>query len=244
MKFGIIGYGRFGKLWAKSLVPFGEVWIYDKIPPFPCEDEKLCVASLVEVAQSDILFLLMPISELESVCKDIKSLLRVDTLVVDGCSVKLYPLEIMQKTLLTSQPILGTHPLFGPDSVKKNKGLSGHKMVICATQTGEKYQALLSDLFRKMGLDSLTTTAEQHDKAMASSQGLVHFIGRGLAALDLQPQAIATPDFQALLNINHMVVNDTWRLFLDMHRYNPYAKTIRKKLIHQLNQLEEAIEQL
>ena len=30
MKFGIVGFGRFGKLWAQALSSFGEVLVYDK----------------------------------------------------------------------------------------------------------------------------------------------------------------------------------------------------------------------
>jgi len=70
---------------------------------------------------------------------------------------------------------------------------------------------------------------------------LVHFIGRGLKALNLHHQEFATPDFEALININHMVVHDTWQLFLDMHRYNPYAKSIREKFIEQLSLLDNEI---
>jgi prephenate dehydrogenase len=76
---------------------------------------------------------------------------------------------------------------------------------------------------------------------MARSQGLIHFIGRGLEALQLQPQMFSTPDFQALLNINTMVVNDAWQLFLDMHRFNPYAKEVRKNFLKQLNALDRSI---
>lgn len=30
MKFGIVGFGRFGQLWTNALLPFGEVFVYDK----------------------------------------------------------------------------------------------------------------------------------------------------------------------------------------------------------------------
>lgn len=48
---------------------------------------------------------------------------------------------------------------------------------------------------------------------------------------------------QALLNINSLVANDTWQLFLDMHQYNPYVKEIRQKLIDQLIKLDKKIEE-
>jgi prephenate dehydrogenase len=148
----------------------------------------------------------------------------------------------MQKIFSATQPLLATHPLFGPDSVKRSGGLAGHKIVVCPVQCTIEQQHAMEELFKKMGLTVLLATPDAHDREMASSQGLVHFIGRGLAALDLQPQDISTPDFQALLRINQMVLNDTWRLFLDMHQYNPYTKQIRKKFIHQLVKLDQAID--
>ncbi len=242
MQFGIIGFGRFGKLWAQALLPFGEVLVYDTHLPTQLDNTQLKISTLAEVTQADIVFLLVPISEFARGCEQIKPLLNPKSLLVDCCSVKVYPLTIMQQVFSKQQAFIGTHPLFGPDSVKRTGGLAGHKIVLCPVPGTELQVKLLEDLFMQMGLQTFITTAEQHDKDMANSQGLVHFIGRGLAALDLQPQSIATPDFQALLNINNMVVNDTWRLFLDMHQYNAYTKNIRKKFIHQLTKLEQAIE--
>lgn len=243
MQFGIIGYGRFGQLWADALLPFGTVAVYDKNPIEKIDNSniKLCSA-LSEVVKAQVVFVIVPISEFELTCRQIKDLLPPDTLVVDCCSVKVYPVEIMEKTLNAAQPLLGTHPLFGPDSVKRSGGLRKHKMVICPVRCKALQLNAMEELFNAMELRVINTTAEIHDKEMAHSQGLVHFIGRGLAALNLQTQEISTPDFQALLNINQMVVNDTWRLFLDMHQYNPYTRQMREKFLHQLTKLNEAIE--
>jgi prephenate dehydrogenase len=242
MKFGIVGYGRFGQLWAKALLPFGEVMVYEKNALTTTENNGIKISTLEEVAQADVVFLLTPISEFERSCEEIKPLLNAKTLVLDCCSVKTHPAAIMQKTFAATQPLLATHPLFGPDSAKRSAGFAGHKIAICPIQCSENQQQEMETLFRNMGLQVFVTTPDEHDREMASSQGLVHFIGRGLAALDLQPQDIATPDFQALLNINTMVINDTWRLFLDMHQYNPYTKQIRKKFVHQLMKLDQAID--
>ncbi|MBS0349589.1 MAG: prephenate dehydrogenase/arogenate dehydrogenase family protein [Proteobacteria bacterium] len=242
IKFGIIGFGRFGQLWAKALLPFGSVWVYDKNTSEKISDSAIKVSNLEEVLKNaEILFLLVPISEFELSCRQIKDLVQPNTLIVDCCSVKVHPVNIMQKIFNPSQPLLGTHPLFGPDSVKRTGGLQKHKIVLCPVRVSEQQLEILTQIFEKMGLNMLRTTPEDHDREMANSQGLVHFIGRGLAALDLKPQEISTPDFQALLNINQMVVNDTWRLFLDMHQYNPYTRQIRQRFIHQLTKLEEAI---
>lgn len=239
--FGLLGYGRFGKLWANALLPFGKVIVYEKNHCVEIEDP-IQAGTLDEVAHCDIVFILVPISEFERTCEQIKDLLLPENLVVDCCSVKIYPAEIMQKTFPATQPIISTHPLFGPDSVKRSGGLQHHKIVLCPLQNYEEKLPFLENILKQMHLNISTSTPDEHDKQMANSQALVHFIGRGLAALDLKPQELATPDFQALLNINKMVINDTWQLFLDMHKYNPYAKLVRKKFVNQLLKLEETIQ--
>ena len=243
MIFGIVGYGRFGKLLTEALLPFGDIVVYDKSLMSLTPHTQLKVGTLRDVAQADLVFLVVPISEFETTCLEIKNFLKPQTLVVDCCSVKVYPAQIMHQVFSKTQPLIATHPLFGPDSVKKSGGLKEHKIVICPIQCDADRENQLKDIFNRMGLHVLVTTPEEHDKQMANSQGLVHFIGRGLAALNIQSQALSTPDFDALLNINNMVINDTWQLFLDMQRYNPYTKPIREKLIQELIKVHREVEQ-
>lgn len=245
MKFGIVGFGRFGKLWANALLPYGEVLVYDKKdilkPEINSKMNNIQVTTLEEVVKVDILFLIVPISEFENCCYAIKDLLDQNTLVVDCCSVKIHTSSVMKRVFNQSQAHLATHPLFGPDSVKRENGMKGQKMVICENKNMSQNEIQFKHILHQMGLKLLITTESEHDKQMAHSQSLVHFIGRGLKALNLHHQELATPDFEALLNINHMVVHDTWQLFLDMHRYNPYAKNIREKFIDQLSLLDNEI---
>ncbi len=240
---GIIGFGRFGQLWAHALLPFGNIKVYDKIYPSSPSNPGIELTSLKETVQSsDRLFLLVPISEFQQCCQSILPFLKPDTIVIDACSVKLFPAQVMLETFPDQQPIIASHPLFGPDSIERSGSLSGHKIVMCPLQCSPDQQTQLQDTFHQLGLETFLTTPIEHDRQMAHSQGLVHLIGRGLAALNLHPQPLATPDFQALLNINQMVIHDTWQLFLDMHRYNPFAREIREKFIKQLNIIEQKID--
>jgi len=228
MNFGIIGYGRFGKLWASCLKPYGDVKIFNK-------------HNLDEVLRTNILFLLVPIGRFEAVCKRIAKKVPETTLIVDACSVKVHPARVMQKIFSKKQPLLATHPLFGPDSVAR-LGLKGRKIVLCPLRAEKKWTDELKKLFKKMGLKILTCTPEEHDRQMARSQALVHFLGRGLASLKLAEQDLCTPDYEALRRIDSVVNNDTWELFFDMQRYNPFAQTMRKKMLKKLRELNRKIE--
>ncbi len=232
-QFGIIGFGRFGKLWAQAIEPFGEVKIFDK------KNKK---NSLLDTINCDLLFLLVPISEIESICKKIAPHLKPNTIVIDACSVKTHPVKMMKKWLPPKQPIIATHPLFGPDSIQKN-GLAKQKIVISTIRASNKELENFESLLKKLHLEILRTTPREHDKQMAKSQALVHLLGRALAKLHLKPQEISTPDYQTLIQINNMVNNDTWELFYDMQRKNPYTKNIRKALIAALQKLGNTIQE-
>ncbi len=245
-KFGIIGYGRFGQLWAKTLANFGEVLVFDTKffdkKNIPEAESGIRFVSMSEAAQTDILFLAVPVADFEKLCKGLSSQLSSQTIVVDTCAVKVYPAKIMTDALLKSQPYAATHPLFGPDSVAR-LGLAGCKLVFCPLNLTDTQRTELLNLFVELKLVVIETTPDDHDRQMARSQALVHFFGRALADLHLESQEISTPDYESLLRINSLVNNDTWQLFFDMQTYNPYTPFMRLILRQSLADLDEKIRQ-
>lgn len=239
--FGIIGYGRFGKLWAKYMSKFGTVSVYDNKKINFEKNENVIQSDLKQAVSANIIFLTVPISELEKCCNIINPLLSRDTLVVDVCSVKMWSVAVMKKCLPKKQPMLSTHPLFGPDSEKINNGINGLKIVVCPTKEKNVFKDELMDIFRELNLNIILASPKDHDKQMANSQALVHLIGRGLAKLKLDHQEISTPDYNSLVRINQMVNNDTWKLFFDMQSKNPFASVVREKFIENLEDLSEII---
>ncbi|MCC7196800.1 prephenate dehydrogenase [Candidatus Peregrinibacteria bacterium] len=229
--FGIIGYGRFGKLWAKCLKPFGKVFIYKKTDS---------VKKLQQTINADFLFLLVPISQIADVCKQIKKYLSPKTVVVDACSVKEYPVQMMKKYLPKKQPIIATHPLFGPDSVKQF-GLKNQRIVVCPVSAPKNKFTIFLGVLKKMQLEIIKTTEKHHDEQMAISQALVHFIGRGLEPLLLKKQKISTPNYESLLRLSSMVTNDTFQLFIDMQCYNKHTQKVRKKFVESLQKINSKL---
>jgi len=244
--FGIIGYGRFGRLWAQCLKPFGNVKIFEKNSRTVRQNntaknnqQSSAFVSLKETVASDFLFLLVPISEIETVSKKIAPIISPTTVVIDACSVKVHPVKMMKKWLPKEQQIIATHPLFGPDSVKKF-GLKDQKIVVCNIRCAKNNLQNFVKYLKKLELKIIHATPEEHDRQMAKSQALVHFLGRGLGPLNLAPQPIATPDYNTLLRMNDMVQNDTWQLFFDMQNYNSYTKKIRQTFLKSLQKLNHA----
>ena len=69
----------------------------------------------------------------------------------------------------------------------------------------------------------------------------MHFIGRGLSRIKIKKQEISSLGFERLLSVDETVSNDTWQLFKDMHRYNPYARIVRENYINALKSIDKDI---
>jgi len=237
---GIIGFGRFGQLAGKYLRDGLNVYVYDKIDrSTDIEKFGLSKNSLEEACKKDIIILSMPISSLEGVLMDIRDYVREDSIIMDVCSVKEIPCNLMKKYLPSSVHILGTHPLFGPDSARTT--LKNRKIVLCPVRiTEEKLDCVKSFLERKE-LKIIEMTPEDHDEQISYSLVLTHFIGRAMIDMKLGEQEIETLGYQRLLKILSTVRNDTWELFQDMNKYNNYASQVRNKFVDSLKNIDEKL---
>lgn len=239
---GIIGFGRFGRLMSKYLSGEFEVYTYDiEDKSTAIADTGAVVASLEEVCRQKIVILAVPISGIQDVLKKISPLLRDDTLVVDVCSVKVYPVQWMKEILPDSVSILATHPMFGPDSAAKT--LVGSKIVLCKVRIDDEHYSQIKSYLTSKHLTVIETTPEEHDKEIAVSLALTHFIGRSLSEFGASPQLIDTEGYKRLLHILEVVDHDTWQLFLDMNHYNPYARKQRMAFIKAMQSIEGKMNQ-
>ena len=198
-------------------------------------------ATLEDVCRQMMVILSVPISTMQETLKQIAPLLQPDTMVMDVCSVKVYPVGWMKALLPPSVSLLGTHPMFGPDSAAES--LLDRKIVLCRVRIDEDpYQTVKGYLMSK-GLNVIEATPEEHDRQIAVSLALTHFIGRGLDEFGAKELTIDTEGYKRLLRILGVVTHDTWQLFRDMYRYNPFAREQRLALMAALKRLEEKLEE-
>ena len=225
---GLIGYGRFGRLTVRNLSSDFKVVVYTRNigKNKDIADAGGRLVSLEEACSQKIVILCVPISAMENTLAQVAPLLNPDALVVDVCSVKVYPVQWMQALLPSSVQILATHPMFGPDSAAIS--VAGYKIVLCPERIDPKRYGKIKTWLRKKGIIIIETTPAEHDYEIAISLALTHFIGRTLAEFGAPVLDIDTEGYQRLLHILGVVSNDTWQLFEDMHHYNPYAKEKRQ----------------
>ena len=133
MRFGIVGYGSFGRLLAEVLSPHGEVLVHKRSKDGKQAGKNVRFADLEEVASADVVILAIGLESFDDVCSKLAPLVKPDTTVADVCSVKIKPIEIMNRYLAGKCRILATHPLFGTKTADAGS-LKDKKIVIC----GEK----------------------------------------------------------------------------------------------------------
>ncbi len=227
-KVGIIGYGRFGKLLEKLLSKEFDVSIYDPALKNSNEDD---------VLQADTIFVATPIREFENVIKHIATKLNNST-VIDLCSVKIYPVDMMKKHLPENIGIIATHPMFGPDSIDANDKLN---FVMHKVRDEQNCYEKWKNFFKKE-FNVIELTPEEHDKLAAESQSIVHFVARALKEFGVKSSAIDTQGFKNLLTLVDNNCKDTWELFSDLQNYNPYTKAMFKKLEVSCNTIKSKLD--
>ncbi|MDM8549178.1 prephenate dehydrogenase/arogenate dehydrogenase family protein [Desulfobacterales bacterium HSG2] len=240
-KIGIIGLGRFGKLMAEYLAKDFDVAVYNRSDKSSeIRETGASEASIEEVCQRDIVVPSVPISMLQDMLERIAPLLRKDSLVMDVCSVKEYPVRWMRELLPETVSILATHPMFGPDSAADS--LEGKKIVLCRERVEKGLYDKINSYLSSKGLIVIETTPAAHDKQIAVTLSLTHFIGRALSEYGASEIDIDTEGYKRLLHILGVVEHDTWQLFVDMHKYNPYARAERVAFMDAMKAIDGRLE--
>ncbi len=239
---GIIGFGRFSQLMIRYLSEDCEVTVYDRRERAG-DISRLGghSGSLAAACACDIVIPAVPISAMKPTLIQIGPRLKPHTLVVDICSVKTYPVQWMLEILPANVDILATHPMFGPDSAAVT--LAGQKIILCPQRIDTDKYACIRNYLLSCQLVVIETTPEAHDRQIAATLALTHFIGRSLAEYGAEPLDIDTDGYKRLLYTLETVTHDTWQLFTDMHHYNPYTKDIRDRFVAAVRRINARLDE-
>ena len=92
---GVIGLGRFGKVLVNILQKGYTISAYDIHDKAPMSNVSFC--SLDKVLEERVIFIAVPIRSFDSLIKEISTKLKPETTLIDVCSVKSYPVDVMLK---------------------------------------------------------------------------------------------------------------------------------------------------
>ncbi|PIN89074.1 hypothetical protein COU57_06630 [Candidatus Pacearchaeota archaeon CG10_big_fil_rev_8_21_14_0_10_32_14] len=241
MKIGIIGFGNFGKFMASHLKNKSYIIVTDIIDKKE-EAEQIGVefGSLEEVLKQKIIILSVEMENLRDTLHSIKDKISPGTLVLDVCSLKLFSSKLMEDLLPKNIEIIGTHPLFGPQSAKDL--IEGMKIAICNIRSNKIDDVKI--FCESLGLDVIICSPEEHDRQMAVSQSLTHFIGHVAKNIDLCRVDLSTKTFDDLMNVIEIMKNDTPALFENMQTMNPFAKNMRSIFVDETIKLNKRLSHL
>ncbi|MEO5627920.1 MAG: prephenate dehydrogenase [Candidatus Saccharimonadales bacterium] len=230
---GIIGFGSFGKFLAEQLSAHGEVKVYSA-----SGKQSQWATSLQNVAECDYVIPAVPLEAYEKTLTELKPFLMPTTVIVDVCSVKVEPMQIIANCL-PGQPVVATHPLFGPESAKDS--LKDHVLVLCPDQSDVDQLQIVEKFAMNLELDVVKMTCTQHDQEMATVHGLTFFIAHALKDMGLHNQKLATPSFKKLLALAELEKHHSQDLFLTIQNGNPYTEAVRQQFVDEATKLNQQI---
>lgn len=236
---GIIGFGQFGQFMAQHLAPFFDVAVFDNYD-FQHEAEKIGVqwCDFETAASQKIVIFAVPLKSFEIVLRQAVPFLQKNALCLDVCSVKIKPIELMREILPETVEIIGTHPLFGPQSGRES--IEGLRIAVCPVRTTqtEKIKTFLAE---DLKLKVLEKSPAEHDREMAHVQALTHFVARALDELHVAESELATVSYEELMKAARLVSEDSWELFQTIQQGNPFAEKKRQAFIEKLIEIEHRL---
>src|SRR5699024_3188389 len=177
--------------------------------------------------QLDLAIVSVPISATVDVINRLAPKLKEETILADFTSNKVEPNETMAAA--HNGPVLGLHPMHGPDV----NNLSKQLMVACAVRNPEASQWFVEQS-RLWGMRVIEADAQKHDHVMHLVQGLRHFVallhGSFMNFYDLDPRDIldySSPVYRGELMMTGRIFAQSAELYADI----VFANERRRELL-------------
>lgn len=214
-KIAVVGAtGKMGAMFCSRFSKAGlEVAEIDQ----PLTDEVLQAG----IKDAQIVLVCVPAAVFYKVVKCVTKHMTPPQILADITSVKVQPMMQMQKAY--TGPVVGTHPLFGPEPKADDVRVAITPSEGCDDDSAR----LVEELFNRIGCEPFCSTAEEHDKAAALIQGLNFVTSVSYLALladkeDVMPYL--TPSFERRLKAAEKMINKDAELFEGLFEANPSSQ--------------------
>lgn len=237
---GLIGVGAFGEFILPYLLPHCRIGAFDPVRDLGALVERWAVVEedLETVASKDIVILAMPVQRMADVCQQVAPFLKPGALVLDVCSVKEEPIAAMMEHLPDHVDIVGTHPLFGPQTGAK--GVDGLRIALCNVR-GDRLACVETFLREELRLKTIVTTAEEHDRQLAYVQGLTHLMSKIIVEMDLPRLDHTTETFDTMMTMVESVRYDSEELFRAIENRNQFVGKTREMFFDAARTIEDRL---
>ncbi|MBO1256122.1 bifunctional chorismate mutase/prephenate dehydrogenase [Alteromonas sp. 5E99-2] len=190
---------------------------------------------------ADLVLVSVPINLTETIIGRLTNL-PVNCVLADVTSVKDKPLSAMMEA--HAGPVVGLHPMFGPDS----PGMIKQVVVVCNGRMQEQYQWLV-DQMTVWGATLYESSAQEHDKAMSFIQVMRHFssfvYGTHLAAENPDLQILrdfSSPIYRLELAMVGRLFAQAPQLYADIIYNNPENVALLKRFHTRFGEALEFVE--
>ncbi len=262
---GIVGgHGGIGRLFGRLLAAAGA--------PALVSDRGTELTNSDLAARCDLILVAVPLRATPAVLSDIAPHVRPDAALASLGSLMEPSLPALGRC--AGHPFL-LHPLFGPGRrglrgatlalaapglrpagwspgqadgpANGDPASEGPRNHTTATSVATRRRDWLLDLLRGRGATVVITTPEEHDRAMAVAQALLHGVGAALASQALEglpgpdPLAWASPTLRLHLALMARILHQNPRLYGDLLALNRHAPAAIDALIGRLSALRDAM---
>lgn len=232
---GIIGdRGRMGAMLKRRLEHAGHE---ARGADLPLDEESLAHAC----TDARAVFLCVPASALEETARKVVPHLPADCALADITSVKILPVRAMER--VWNGPVVGTHPLFGPQTVAEHYAVTitpgrGWKEKDPLPEQDAQAVRLVEQLFESLGWTPFRCSPETHDRAMASIQGLNYITSLAyFAMLSRRPELLPflTPSFERRKEAARTMLTCDSAMFAGIFAANPMSQEAVREFRSYLN---------
>ena len=224
---GIIGHGDFGRFLetlAKRYLPGVAVRVHAR----KATPDGVRFFSLEEACQSDIVVIAVSIRAFEEMLLKLLPLLGPRSILIDVNTVKMHPAQLLRRHA-GNRVWAATHPMFGPYSFEKQgSALQDLRLVIADHTLPDAVMAGAMQWLKALGLNVLTMTPEAHDRMLAETLFLTHYVAQTVAKGGFVRTDIDTLSFGYLMDAVESVRHDT-ELFRDVFAFNPWCEEIVRR---------------
>ena len=170
------------------------------------------------IPQGRVVLLCVPVTVLQETLDLIAPFMQRDQLLMDITSVKMLPMRWMQQVF--NGPVIGTHPLFGPEPRPEDMRVA----LVKGRRARKEHQVLAERLFRVLGCADFWCSGKEHDKGVGFAQSLNFTLSAAYFCALARQEGIRpflTPSFKRHLESARKHLTQDTAMFCEFSAANP-----------------------
>ena len=239
MKLLILGAGKMGTFFCDLLSPEHQVAVYDPNPDrlrFTYGVERFDDLNQVDAFGAEMVINAATVRHTLDAFRQVMPHIPANCILSDIASVKTGLPEFYAEC---GHPFASTHPMFGPTFASLSNLANENAIII--TESDHMARLFFRDIYRRLGLNIVDYSFEQHDKTIAYSLS-IPFASTLVFASVMKHQDAPGTTFKRHLAIARGLMSEDDFLLSEI-LFNPNTPEQLRRIREQLAQLQDIVEQ-